>query len=106
MRPFITFALVFFATAVLAQEDEVKYSTYPLWTVSKDVQLIQYRNTIFKPARIYTGNAYTISKDVNWHQTMRRTPQPVQRVSANGMPASVVSKGLARHQYQKSLKKN
>jgi hypothetical protein len=82
-----------------AQDTAIK-NTYPVWTISKDVQKIQFRNTENVAAIAVTGsNSMTVSKGVH---TARQPESTVTgRVKKTGTPAWVVSKGVARMQMGK-----
>ncbi|HEY9044999.1 MAG TPA: hypothetical protein VIN08_03855 [Ohtaekwangia sp.] len=86
--------------AVNAQDVKTKSDSYPYWTISKDVQRMQYRNVKYIPARITTGDlALNVSKGV---QRLNRKPQPAGTVTMPGYPSWIISKGAARMQYEKS----
>lgn len=93
--------LVVFFTSLLAvtanAQDAPRSSSYPYWTISKDVQRMQYKNTILTPAVISTGDALPVSKGVQQLQA-NKTPRRKGMISTNGYPAWTISKGVARFQ--------
>jgi hypothetical protein len=79
-------------------QDSSKKDSYPFWTLSKDVQRIQYKNIQFTPSTVVTGNGqWVISKGV--HQAQEA---PVAaNVQTGGRPTWFISKGVARFQAEK-----
>lgn len=91
-----------FSFAAVAQENAAKSETYPYHTISKDVQRLQFRNVEFTPARITTGDLLTVSsKGVSRISASRSAATP-SNVQLKGMPSHVISKGVARMQYEKN----
>lgn len=81
------------------QDNGIK-NTYPVWTISKDVQKLQFRNTENIAATAMTGNnSMVVSKGV--HSTRQPESTITGRVNKTGTPAWVVSKGVARMQMKK-----
>ena len=79
-------------------QDESKKNSYPFWTISKDVQRIQYKNIQFTPSRVVTGNGqWVISKGV--HQAQEAPA--AANVQTGGRPTWFISKGVARFQAEK-----
>jgi hypothetical protein len=77
--------------------------SYPYWTISKDIQRMVFRNSVYVPARITTGDLLKVSgKGVHAISVKSddnaTKPQPVK---TNGTPSWVVSKGVARWQYER-----
>lgn len=98
--------VLFFASlmAVAANaQDAPRSSSYPYWTISKDVQRMAYKNTILTPAVISTGDVVPVSKGVQQLQ-VNNTPRRKGMVSTNGYPAWTISKGAARFQAQRNSK--
>lgn len=92
------------AAVVMAQDNEGKKSSYPHWAISKDVQRFQFRNIEVAPLTITTGNAAWVqSKGVSQTYT-KRSDATTGKVVMTGMPSSVISKGVARMQYEKNNK--
>ena len=83
------------ATAGLAQEKE-ESSNYPYWTISKEVQRMQYKAVQFTPVVVTTGGASAITKEV---QKINYQPAKVVTVKMTGTPPHVISKGVARRQF-------
>jgi hypothetical protein len=85
---------------VFAQEGKTK-TNYPYHLISKDVQRLQFRNYEFVPARISTGDLATLSsKGVNQINAKKATQQ-TGTVVTGGTPSWVISKGMARMQYER-----
>lgn len=92
--------LLFGAFGVFAAhaQESVKKDSYPYWTISKDVQRVQYKNVQFVPSTIVTGNGqWTISKGVARAQDERATGN----VQTGGRPTWFISKGVARQQAER-----
>ena len=106
MKKIIAFLfLCFVAAGTFAQDNPVRKSNYPYWTISKDVQRMQYSNVEYTPATIVTGNSTThLSKGISL-ASVRRSSEATGTIKMTGMPSSVISKGVARMQYEKSLGK-
>jgi hypothetical protein len=87
----------FIFTGLRAQE-VTKQDSYPYWTISKDVQRVQYKHIRLKPSTIVTGNGqWMISKGVH-RPTKDISPVVVQ---TGGRPTWFISKGIARMQAEK-----
>jgi hypothetical protein len=83
-------------------QDQSKSDSYPYWTISKDVQRMQYKDIKFVPAKITTGDlASNVSKGIQ-QVIARRSPQRTGDVTMTGYPSWTISKGVARMQYEKS----
>lgn len=108
MKPILLASLLtFFVGTALAQEnEEVKTHTYPVWSISKPVQTLQFRNSVFKSARVYTGNAWVMTKDVHQLQLVRNTQPKTYKVKLGNTPPSAISKGVARMQYERNNKRD
>lgn len=88
-----------------AQQAEAKKNSSPHWTITKDVQRIQLRNPVFVPANVTTGNTgLTVSKGVQQAQ-VKRSFEPTGKVAMTGTPSWVISKGVARMQYERNNKR-
>lgn len=75
-------------------------ATFP---VSKEVQKFQLRKTTTEPLTLMTGNFTHISKSVQFvNARLYTTYTPVVM---KGMPSRVISKGVARMQYERDLKR-
>lgn len=86
---------VFMATAQITE----KKDSYPYWTISKDVQRAQYKNTLHIPGKIALGDVRSsVSKSIH------RNNEPVRQgtVSTTGYPTWTISKGVARQQAERS----
>ena len=95
------FVFAGFVTVVTNAQDTPKKNRYPYWTISKDVQRIQFKNSVYVPATISTGGNVPASKGV---QQLRASHSPKRTgiVSTNGYPSWTISKGAARFQAQKN----
>ena len=72
---------------------------YPNRAISKDVQRVQFTD-VNPLVEINTGNAtMVVSKSV---QTVKESSRVSEKVVMKPMPARVISKGVARMQYEKS----
>lgn len=88
-------------SVVLGQDStSAETTTYPIWTISKAVQKIQFRNSVFKNARVYSGNAWILTKDVHRLQLVRRARLRTHVIKLGNTPSSIISKGVARMQYE------
>jgi hypothetical protein len=89
----------FVAAGAFAQETE----NYPYHTISKDVQKIQFKAP-YVPSVVTTGNLEAaMSKGVATVHS-KRTKAPAVTINTPGIPPQVISKGVARMQYERSLK--
>src|SRR4051812_46199918 len=101
-RTVILLSLVVAGCVAYGQQEPQK-SNYPYWTISKDVQRYQYRNVQFQPAVINTADvAGMSSKGVS--QILKKRNTATGSVLLTGMPSHVISKGVARMQYEKTNK--
>lgn len=94
---FLAFSVI--SAAALAQQAE----SYPTWTISKDVQKIQFRNALYTPAAVKTATTLPYAKGIVI-QNNRQTDKKSVDVRMDGMPSSVIQKGVARMQYERSGK--
>jgi hypothetical protein len=85
--------------------DSLSQITYPVWSISKPVQKLQFRNSVFKGARIYTGNAWVLTKDVHQLQLVRNSRLETHKVKSGSSSSSFISKGVARMQYDRNRKR-
>ena len=95
-----TFAIV---VAVLSSSVAFGQARIQNPIVSKDVQRISLGKTSFVPARIVTTSYPMSSKSVQLMGRRFSEPEDV-KVQLSGMPSHVISKGVARMQYQKRSK--
>ena len=75
-------------------------NTNPAW-ISKDVQKIQYRNSPIASSVVTTAARPLVSKGVAVIAN-RQTSAATSRVAMTGTPASVISKPVAKQQYEKA----
>jgi hypothetical protein len=96
----VVLGFVFVASGAFAQERVQKKSNYPYWTISKDIQRAQYKDIVRESATITTGDVSMFgSKGIN---KINARPSRKELVSMKGMPSHVISKGVARMQYEKT----
>jgi hypothetical protein len=95
---FTVAVLTLLGTGLYAQE------TFPIHTISKDVQKIQFRGAAYKPSTMTTGNLENVaSKGVAKIQRRQQPENPVIIIKG-GTPSHVISKGVARMQYERENK--
>lgn len=75
---------------------------YP--AISKDVQRLQIKDDWYKPAQLTTGDVAAVSSK-GVHRIGKGKTQATS-VRTGGMPSWVISKGVARMQYEKNNKSN
>jgi hypothetical protein len=88
--------------AANAQETPEKTS-YPFWTISKDVQRLQFKNSVYVPSTLQTGDV-PVSKGIQQLHASR-SPRRAGTVAMTGYPTWTISKGVARFQAEKNSKK-
>jgi hypothetical protein len=70
--------------------------------ISKDVQRFAMRKMIFVPARIVTAPYQLSSKPVQLIGKRTVANTDFQKVQMTGIPSHVISKGVARMQYERT----
>ena len=91
----LVLTFIWIASVSYAQSPEREYTNR---AISKDVQRSQLSD-VSPLAEINTGNAtMVVSKDV---QAVKESNLPSGKVVMKPMPARVISKGVARMQYEK-----
>lgn len=88
--------------AVSAQAQDGKTDNTPVWTISKGVQQLQFRNVTYLPAKITTTNQMIVSKGVH---NVNKGAETKGQVAMNGYPSWTISKGAARFQYEAANKR-
>lgn len=79
-----------------------KTERYPIHVITKGVQQIQFRNSVYRPALMVTGDLNGVaSKGVTRVQAPDKR-EPVRVIRKTGTPSHVISKGVARRQYERS----
>ena len=73
---------------------------YP--AISKEVQRLQIKDDWYKPARITTGDVAAVSSKAVHQVSTRDQSQSTTTVRTGGTPSWVISKGVARKQYEKT----
>lgn len=92
--------VVLFSAAAFAQSSE----SFPYHTISKGVQKLQFKDAVYTPATITTGDVTAVtSKGVAKFNVKDASTSKV-RVAKTGIPSSAIQKGVARMQYEKSLR--
>jgi hypothetical protein len=81
-------------------------NSHPYRAISKDVQRLQIKSEWYEPARITTGDVTAISSKGVHQINARRSARHTGSVQMNGTPSWVISKGVARMQYEKNNKTN
>jgi hypothetical protein len=82
-----------------AAQTTEKKDSYPYWTISKDVQRMQYKNTLHTPVKIALGDVRaSVTKSIH------RNNEPVRQgtVIRTGYPTWTISKGVARQQAERN----
>ena len=92
----IAFILGAFTLTANAQRST---SSYPQWALTKEVQKHQFRNVLYRPATVTTAGAFVTSKGIANLQANREV-RSVSKVAMKGTPSFVISKGVARKQYE------
>jgi hypothetical protein len=100
MRLVLLVLFAFIAWSSSAQDTVSRETTFPVWTISKPVQQLQFKNTLFTPARVYTGNAWIMAKDVHQLQLVKQR-KTFYKVKHGNLPSTSISKGVARMQYER-----
>jgi hypothetical protein len=92
----LAFGLFFFSKVTTYGQQS---TSYPYWSISKDVQKMQFKNKRYTTADITTSTSFPSSKGVAMIVT-RNERRTAGRVKMEGMPSNVISKGVARMQYE------
>jgi hypothetical protein len=87
--------LIMAATWTYAQE------TYPIHTISKDVQKIQFRGKAHTPSSMVTGDLTALSSKGVARLQPKLTSNTGVVIKTTGIPPHVISKGVARMQYER-----
>jgi len=83
---------------VAVQAQDGKKDNYPVWSISKGVQQLQFKNVTFLPAKVTTTNHILgVSKGA---QSINQQEEVKGKVDMTGTPAWIISKGVARFQYE------
>jgi hypothetical protein len=89
-------------TANTVAQNVTKKDSYPYWTLSKEVQRFQFKDVEYTPSVIATGNMlFTSSKGVQRISDKGQVTEKAGRVAFTGTPSWVISKGVARMQYER-----
>lgn len=88
------------AAASFGQARELPGNTYPVWTMSNEVQKMHLRRTtVYTPSVIAAGNARAFTKGI---ASVQAKPKTSRAIRGEGTPPWVISKGVARMQYEKN----
>lgn len=98
MKKILTLALLL-GTISLTANAQRSTSNYPYWAVTKEVQKHQFRNVLYSPANVTTAGVIVTSKGIANFQANREV-RSTAKVKMQGTPSFVVSKGVARKQYE------
>jgi hypothetical protein len=98
MKKIFAIALLLGAVSLTANAQR-STSNYPQWALSKEVQKQQFRNVLYRPATVTTAGAIVTSKGIANLQANREM-RSTSKVAMNGTPSFVISKGVARKQYE------
>lgn len=77
----------------------------PYPALSKDVQRLQIKDEWYKPAQITTGDVAAVSSK-GVHRISKKDEPRTTYVRTGRMPSWVISKGVARMQYEKNNRSN
>lgn len=91
-----------FALPAFSQDGNVKKERYPAHIITKDVQRLQFRNTEYAPATVTTGDVAFVSTKGVQQVNAKRVSRTAAVVKRDGMPSWVISKGVARMQYERN----
>lgn len=91
---------VFVCIAAIGQPETSRFPA-----LSKDVQKVQVRKNERHSTRIVTVNLPNSSKSVQMIPMDRARPVRIKEVTMGGFPAHVISKGVARMQFERARKK-
>ena len=81
-----------------------KKSNYPYHTISKEVQKLPFRNVDHLPAKIVLTEAITFSAKGSARILASSKSEAERAVTRRGYPSWTISKGVARQQYERSVK--
>ncbi len=98
MKKILAMAFLFGVISLTASAQRPT-SNYPQWALSKEVQKYQFRNVLYRPATVTTAGAIVTSKGIAAMQANRQV-RSTSKVAMKGTPAFVISKGVARKQYE------
>ena len=91
---------VFVCIAAMGQHEASRFPA-----LSKDVQKVQVRKNERYSTRIVTVNLPNSSKSVQMVPRDRARPVRIREVTLGGFPAHVISKDVARMQFERGRKK-
>jgi hypothetical protein len=86
-------------TSIAAQTQSTAIYSDP--SLAKEVHKINFRNQKHVPARVITALFVPQSKEVSYIHSDKLTT-PKGSIQMKGIPASIISKGVARMQYERS----
>jgi hypothetical protein len=92
---------VLLASAAVAQRD----GGIPPQAISKEIQKFAMRKMVFVPARVVAGPYLFTSKSVQTIGRPTSETRSYSRVQMTTLPSHVISKGVARMQYERANSK-
>lgn len=103
MKKLVLGLCVMMGASIVSFGQQANDRQYP--AISKDVQRLQIKDEWYKPARITTGDVTAVSsKGVN--RISKKAETRTTSVRTGGTPSWVISKGVARKQYEKNNRSN
>lgn len=101
MKKYLIVTCLFMLVALSASAQRSR-SNYPHWAIGNELQRFQFRNVTFVPAVIVTNNGPQSSKGITEIQSRPAKRVQPTKVKLAGTPSWVISKGVARMQYEKN----
>ena len=98
MKKIFAIALLL-GTISLTANAQRSTSPYPQCALSKEVHKHQFRNVLYRPATVTTASSVITSKGIANLQANREL-RKTTKVTMKGTPSFVISKGVARKQYE------
>lgn len=94
-----------FTIIAFAANAQRSTSSYPHWTIGNELQKMQFRNVTFVPSVIVTNRGPLAAKGIAEFQSRpTKRIKPTKVTMNGGTPSWVISKGVARMQYEKTNK--
>lgn len=96
MKTTLAVCFMLLTSAAIAQSER----SIPANLISKGVHRLQLKESFFVPARVVTGDVLRSTKSVNY-VSLWNSREVYGTVKMTGTPSHVISKGVARMQYEK-----
>jgi hypothetical protein len=94
-----------FTVIAFAANAQRTTSSYPHWTIGNEIQKMQFRNVTFVPSVVVTQRGPLSSKGIaEFHSRPTKRIKPTKVTMSGGTPSWIISKGVARMQYEKTNK--